>query len=324
MEERGLLPRERVQAGVVLARLGDPRTGVVPSDLEEMGEMEFCYVPPGTFAQGDVGEKFTNGSLVQGYWIARFPVSTAQFELFVRAGGYGNEAWWPKSKRAGYWEAGQFKGRYDSSSRASPAENGPPFELANHPVVGVTWYEALAYCRWLRRLWKERLPSGYAISLPSEAEWEKAARGGAKIPDRPLVSKAWQGLVFPQNPGLVANPSPRRVYPWVGEFDSNNVNCPEIGVGATSPVGCFPSGASPYGVEEMSGNVWEWCRKKWVGQPRQDDGGQEGGHPRVLRGGAFYNIRLNVSCSCRSRRDPDYRDRNIGFRVVASPFVSEL
>ena len=84
------------------------------------------------------------------YYIGKYPVTNAQYTAFVLDGGYAEPRYWPEAQKAGVWDAGLVKGRYDDESRAVPANFGVPFNLANHPVVGVTWYEMLAYCRWLR------------------------------------------------------------------------------------------------------------------------------------------------------------------------------
>ena len=133
----------------------------------------------------------------------------------------------------------------------------------------VTWYDAMAYARWLdERLWgvaAERLKEAqseveqgfwrgleegrFRVTLLSKAEWEKAARGGVKIPEHPFESED-RNLA-----GLVENPNPDRIYPWGDAPDPNRANYDETGIGTTSAVGCFPGGRSPYRVEEMSGHV---------------------------------------------------------------------
>ncbi|GAB4449280.1 MAG: hypothetical protein Fur0044_44830 [Anaerolineae bacterium] len=136
---------------------------------------------------------------------------------------------------------------------------------------------------------------GSGISLPTERQWEKAARGGLE-----------KGAA--------------RIYPWGDEPDPNRANYDDAKIGATSAVGCFPGGASPDGVEDLAGNVWEWCRTRYR-EPENET--LEGGNdvPRVLRGGAFDNDVRLVRCAVRLRFTPSDRDDYLGFRVawVASP-----
>jgi formylglycine-generating enzyme required for sulfatase activity len=155
----------------------------------------------------------------------------------------------------------------------------------SQPVVGISWYEALAYCRWLSA------QSGKQYRLPTEAEWEKAARG-----------------------------TDGRRYPWGNTWDPTLCNNSEIGPSKTTPVGEYPKGESPYGVEELVGQIWEWCNSKYAAYPYSFDEreNEESDDVRVLRGGSWYNSKPAGVCRCgyRLRGLPGGRNLNWGFRCV--------
>ncbi|MFZ1467212.1 MAG: SUMF1/EgtB/PvdO family nonheme iron enzyme, partial [Anaerolineae bacterium] len=323
-------PPVRVEAGVVLARLGDPRDEVLHS-----AAMEFCYVPAGPFWMGSKDDPDAEDNeqphkldIPYSYWIGRYPVTNAQFGEFAAAGGYREARYWGEAKAAGYWNSDGFKGWRDDEPRQKPYDLGEPYTLSNHPAVGVSWYEALAYTRWLGNRLTGQIPAGWRVRLPNEPEWEKAARGGVEIPLQKLIRSAAKGLSGEETSPTRSNPQERRRYPWGNEPDANLANSAESGIGATSAVGCFAGGVSEYGVEELSGNVWEWTRSLY-GKYRYPTGGAEleqrenlaagSSDWRVLRGGAYYVNRTHVRCARRYRYNPYLWYNNYGFRVVVSP-----
>ena len=327
-----LKPAQRAAAGVALAKLGDPRPEVMTIE-----GMQFCYVPADPFWMGsgdeddlaDDDEKPQHELSLDDYWIGQYPVTNAQFDAFVRAGGYDNPAYWVEAKDAGVWrDDGKVEGYFDDEPRVAPAQYREPFGLPNHPVVGITWYEALAFTRWLTDVLREakRLPTGWAVTLPSEAEWEKAARGGRFTPATPWIETTVRpGVAL----NTVNNERERRRYPWGDEPDPNRANYEESGIGATSAVGCFAGGGSVYGCQEMSGNVWEWTRSLWGDYPYKPGKERENlaagpDKSRVLRGGSSFYRQRFVRCAWRVRINPsNFFDRH-GFRVVVVPMISGL
>jgi iron(II)-dependent oxidoreductase len=274
----------------LLARLGDTRPHLL--DVEHL---RFAAVPRGPFWMGEPGnedaELHCNAGLDYDYWIAQTPVTVAQFRQFVAASGYD---------------------AHDPDCLRAPE---------NRPVVGVTWHDARAFCAWLNEWWRARLPEGWRVELPSEAEWEKAARGGTSLPVPVPVQVATvaRGFSFATTE-LRDNPLPQRAYPWGDEFAADNANA-EGNVGTASTPGCFERGRSPYGCEDLSGNVWDWTRSHDSSYPYRVEDGRENlaaGDDvwRVVRGGSWNYGRDGARCAFRSRDLPVDRGGYGGFRVV--------
>ncbi len=284
----------RTHTGRALAKLGDPRPGVGLRD-DGLPDIVWCKVPAGPFTMGSTDkdeqawewEKPQHTYAVeQPYAISRYPVTNAQYAAFVQAGGYAESRYWTKAG----WAWREREGITD------PEKYGTPYDLSNHPVVGVSWYETVAFCRWLTEELRQKgaLTESQEIALPTEPQWEKAARSDNG-----------------------------RIYPWGSEPDPEKANYDDTGIGTTSAVGCFSGGASPYGVEDLSGNVWEWCRTKWEGnyERYQPDNSLSGYTHRVLRGGGFRNPGAGIHCAFRNIwTDLDDRFDFIGFRLTFSPF----
>ena len=346
----GLPALERARAGRTLAFLGDPRAAVMT-----VTGMDFCAIPPGPFVMGSVDESETPQNwgketpqhplnIPYTYWMGRYPVTNAQYAEFVAGGGYGRAELWPEAIAAKRWEKGQVRvWDYDLRTgqilrdkwRSAAYDFGEPFNLPNHPAVGVSWYESLAFCRWLseRLRGAGHLPADWEVALPSEAEWEKAARGGLEIP-APSVGAlfttpaAWEQPAAP----LRANPHPARRYPWGDDPDPQRANYAAADIASTNSPGAFPAGASPYGVEELSGGIFEWTRTLWgenwqkssFDYPYQREDGREELSAtdqtlRVVRGGFWSGDAAMIRASARYRSLPYDGLNYFGFRLVCVP-----
>ena len=173
------------------------------------------------------------------------------------------------------------------------------------------------------------LPDGWRVDLPSEPEWEKVARGGEAIPVSPQPV-AMSSVIIPaltSRSEMTANSLPQRRYPWGSEAEIERMNF-SMNIGEVSTVGCYPGGSSPYGCEDMSGNVWEWTRSLYKNYPypeqakgRKTRESREERELRVLRGGSLNYGRTCVRCSVRGVIDPSRRSFDVGFRVVLSPLL---
>jgi formylglycine-generating enzyme required for sulfatase activity len=356
ISEGALSPRARWQAGDILGRLGDPRPGVAllpPSSESETAvvpDLVWCKVGAGPFFMGsteddpdaDGDEKLQHLLTLPGFYISRYPITNAQFRPFVENGGYDTPEYWTpegwawrqgaaadlsvldgvaQETIADYvtWLSDRPKALRDHPFYWEDAEWG----IANRPVVGVTWYEALAYTRWLKRTLKQHgrahqehitlqtwnlwdryasarvLADALRVRLPSEAEWEKAARGTSG--DR---------------------------YSWGDTWQLDCANTEEADLHQTSAVGLFPKGCSPYGLLDALGNTWEWTRSRWsattlfkceYGYPYDPEDGREelkGMRIPVLRGGSWLSGQKLARCAHRVRSFPENFSYLIGFRVV--------
>jgi formylglycine-generating enzyme required for sulfatase activity len=238
--------------------------------------IDWVPIPAGPFSH-----KKGSRSLDYDYEIARHPVTHAQFEAFVNA-----EDGLPGTVHD--WVAGL---TMTDADRPLKAQANPQ---ADHPRENVNWFQAVAFCRWMS--WKEgggfdlaRI-ADWTVRLPTELEWEKAARGTTK-----------------------------GAFPYGAEFDPTKANGRDTGLGTTSPVDAFPGGASPYGVLDMSGNVWEWSLSDHA-EPKddatQEDLGAVG--PRLIKGGCFGNAPGHMKVSYRGKALPRTVLEILGFRVCRS------
>jgi formylglycine-generating enzyme required for sulfatase activity len=249
------------------------------------GGIEFVKVPHGEFLMGskvdsilaeDAEKPQHKLNIPYDFLIGWFPVTNKQFSEFASATKFKDK-----------WGVDDWQAKL------------------NHPVVSLILHSAITYCDWLNQNFGKSLPNGLVFRLPTEAEWEKAARG-----------------------------ADGREFPWGGEFNPANCNSQEGGRGGTTPVGAFsPQGDSPFGVCDMSGNVWEWTASLW-GQdistpefkypynPRDGRENLKAGDDlyRVLRGGSFGDRARLVRAAFRTVGLPDgWFD--VGFRVVLAPWL---
>jgi formylglycine-generating enzyme required for sulfatase activity len=260
-ESSGVSPTQRRRAGLLAGELG-----WVPEDLDAWLE-----IPPGTFLYGD--EKETR-EISHCYWIGKYPVTNRQFGRFIAADGYARQELWSADGWA--WREEE---RILEPAHWNDSELNSPL----CPVVGVSWYEAEAYCRWLTRQLAQlaggELPSaqdsgGWIVRLPTKCEWERAARG-----------------------------TDGRTYPWGDEEPSDDGANYDGLAGGTTPVGIYPEGVSGDGAADMAGNVWEWC---------MDDAGAH----RVIRGGSWYDPAADCRSAYRLGFDPVLRLNVLGFRCA--------
>jgi formylglycine-generating enzyme required for sulfatase activity len=265
------------------------------------------WVPPGCFSMGSDPSidkvAWSNElpahpvCLTNGYWIDQYDVTNAAFDTFVKAGGYSNDAYWSPDPDSLKWK--QANNIIGPAMDCTKDSNDP-----QQPRICVSWYEAEAYARWRTKT----AHSGAEYVLPSEAEWEYAARGP-------------QGLI----------------YPWGNNFDGTRVNycdknCSQTkadkstddGYAYTSPVGHYEQGKSWVNAYDMVGNAWQWVAdwysdSYYQNSPLSNPTGPNGGTYRVIRGGAWFNVYFAVRTAFRTTCYPYSRCGDITFRLVVPP-----
>jgi formylglycine-generating enzyme required for sulfatase activity len=210
-------------------------------------------VPKGAFQYGDERNLCP---LDYDYYIDIYPVTNGQYKKFVEAGGYANRE---------HWSEKGWKWREANGVMLLEHWDNSKWNERDHPVEEVSWYEAEAYAKWAGK------------RLPTEEEWEKAARGTDGHP-----------------------------YPWGDMFGKEKCNSAEAAIGGTTPVTKYVNGLSPYGCYDMAGNVWEWTSSNY----------DNSGNSKVLRGGSWGDKSLRVRSAFRGNNNPMVRSGAIGFRCA--------
>ncbi|MGB7341172.1 MAG: SUMF1/EgtB/PvdO family nonheme iron enzyme [Phototrophicaceae bacterium] len=205
------------------------------------------------------------------FYLSKYPITVAQFNAFIDDdNGYHNADWWQFSDDALTW----FK---QNETAADPI-----FKENDVPRAEICWFEALAFCRWLEAIGR----SPHLITLPTEAQWQRAAQG-----------------------------DDNRLYPWGNEYAKNRCNTLRSSLNRTTPVTTYPGGVSPFSVFDMCGNVAEWCLTDYT----MFSPDVTGNAPRVVRGGAYDSGRSFAQVIVRNYANPDVQSQTIGFRIAAIP-----
>jgi formylglycine-generating enzyme len=253
------------------------------------GYGDFVYVSAGAFKMGDnfgdglPRERPVHTVDVDAFYIAKYETTNGQWRKFRDDPGYDDVKYWPNGKvvpkdQVPYW------------TQANNHGGGTP-DSDDYPVLGVNWDSATAYCNWVSA------KTGKKYRLPTEAEWEKAARG-----------------------------ADQRRYPWGNEIERGEANYVGTETFDTGmKVGSFPKGVSPYGAYDMAGNVYEWCsdwysRDYYSASPKKNPKGPATGAYKVVRGGSFFLEAFDMRTYGRSAAWPSFQShRMIGFRAAREP-----
>jgi formylglycine-generating enzyme required for sulfatase activity len=262
IESTGESLDRRIEAAHSLAQLGDPRAA----------RADRVEIDGGVFLMGDPVREVELAT----YSIDRYPVTVAAYAAFMGDGGYGDRTWWSRDgwawRSAENVEKPRFWGEDEWRIYLTP----------NHPVVGISFYEAEAYAAYR------------GARLPREAEWEKAARG-----------------------------TDGRKFPWGDVWIDDACGMRGVGPRSTVPIGVFPKGASPYGVRDLVGCIWQWCTDPFLGWggSGEADHDAKASDPlptrRTTCGGAWNTLQWSVSCLGRNGYPPTARFSNVGFRCVS-------
>ncbi|WP_110519338.1 SUMF1/EgtB/PvdO family nonheme iron enzyme [Herpetosiphon llansteffanensis] len=261
--------KQRVAAAFTLGRLGDPRL-VMP---EQAGY--WCHCAPGSFWFGDERKtELTQQTLTYGFAMGRHPVTNAEYARFLNAPDYTNARWWTPHAHA----------RFPDKTKCAPLWwNDSRYNTPTQPVVGITWYEAVAYCAWI----SEQV--GYVIRLPTSLEYERAARH-----------------------------TNQRRYPW-GDVPPTpeHLNYQETSVGYPTPIGCFAQGHAVSGIADLVGNVNEWLATA-MDSPTSTIAQTDIAHnERILLSYSDYTDKIHeLTCGARVGSSPFFRFTNFGFRII--------
>lgn len=296
MSRDGLNPKQRAAAGSARGWLEDLPRGVGLS-TEGIPDIVWIDIGSGSFLMGNEAS-LEDARIKTSYQISRYPVTVAQFQAFVDDGGYEKETLWNWLPEASQWLQGMNTKWSQKNTKPGPEDYAPVFQTPNHPRVGVSWFEAVTYCKWLNA--KLELEDD-SIRLQSEPEWERAARGpeGRQWPSGNYTSELWR-----------------------------QCNVDQTKIEHTSAVGLFPAGDTPpesgneHGVADLAGNVWEWCRTSWMDtylkkEDKAIGDKLEAAAAMVARGGSWsFGHDTKYISPLRRGFGPGNRYNDVGFRMV--------
>jgi len=286
--------RTRVRIAEGLGSIYDPRL---------KPELRWVTVPAGWFVRGSeadeawIQERPGARLRLDEFRIQRWPVTIAEYRIFLEEEkGYKTDQWWPEE------EAREWR---DAAGIKAPKGWERNRARGNHPVTGVSWWEARAYCRWYTAT-TAVLPDGWRADLPLESQWEMAARGESP-PGRET------------KPGIDAD---ERAFPWGAEWLPDLSNSAETGLQHTVAVGLFPAGNSPYELWDMAGNISEHCLDAFG--PYQPDTAKNQPSRKYpygssVRGGSFASQPLDLRVTYRFGIERHIQDEHVGFRCVGVP-----